>query len=57
VPLTCSECEVEADECARGWLAYLVDLPDDEDEVELIAFCPMCAAREFGRGVRRVGGG
>jgi hypothetical protein len=34
---------------ARGWLAYLVDLDDDDEDAELIFFCPACAAREFRR--------
>jgi hypothetical protein len=45
--LFCAECERCADSEARGWRAYLVDA-DDYDEDEVLLFCPVCSAREFG---------
>jgi hypothetical protein len=42
------QCGCESQGNARGWLAFLVDLDDDEDEPELTYFCPTCSAREFG---------
>jgi hypothetical protein len=33
---------------AAGWVAVLVDLPDEPDEPEVIVYCSTCAAREFG---------
>jgi hypothetical protein len=40
---------VEAREQAKGWTAFLVDLPDDpDDEPEVVIFCPPCAANELG---------
>ena len=47
--LVCAECEREAHESARGWLAFLVDLADDEEEPEVVIFCSACRAREFSR--------
>ena len=47
--LVCAECEREAHESARGWLAFLVDLADDEEEPEVVIFCSACGAREFSR--------
>jgi hypothetical protein len=45
--LVCAECECDADDKARGWVAYLVDLDDDDDEPKVITFCPTCAASEL----------
>jgi hypothetical protein len=45
----CEECRQEARDGAAGWVAILVDVPDDPDEPEVAVFCPSCAAREFGR--------
>jgi hypothetical protein len=45
--IRCAECGAESDELAAGWRAYLAgDFDDEEDEVLL--FCPECARREFG---------
>jgi len=33
---------------AAGWVAFRVDLPD-EPPAEVIVYCPVCAAREFGQ--------
>jgi hypothetical protein len=40
------ECEVAAEGTADGWLAVLVDLPDDSDPAEVL-ICPACAAWKF----------
>ena len=45
--MRCEECEVEAEEDARGWEAHLADLDDDDGEDELLFYCPVCAEREF----------
>jgi len=39
-PLVCIECGSESSSAERGWRAYILD-------VELIIYCPGCAAREF----------
>ena len=46
--LVCVECRRRADPQARGWQAHLVGSDADEDEDEVVYFCPACAAREFG---------
>jgi hypothetical protein len=47
--LVCAECNRSADATARGWKAYLAGGLDDEDEaVEVVCLCPICAEREFG---------
>ena len=49
--LECVECRKRPSyEDAAGWQAYLVGDPDveDEDEDEIVAYCPDCARREFG---------
>jgi hypothetical protein len=43
------ECGREAEGRARGWVAYRVDLPDNENEAAAIVFCPGCAVADFGR--------
>src|SRR5829696_1558054 len=45
----CAQCDERADRDARDWLAYLVDLPDEDEEPEVIFFCPRCTAAELGR--------
>lgn len=45
--IRCVECGPESEELAAGWRGYLGgDFNDDEDEVLL--YCPECARREFG---------
>ena len=45
--MRCAECRCDNDR-AEGWIAVLVRDPDDEAaSTEVIAFCPVCAAREF----------
>jgi hypothetical protein len=46
--LVCSECRRPADPEARGWQAHLVARDDNEEEDEVVFFCPECATREFG---------
>ena len=46
--LVCVECRRRADPQARGWQAHLVESDDNDDNDELVFFCPACAAREFG---------
>jgi hypothetical protein len=46
--LWCAECLLLADERAYGWRLLRVDVPADDDEPQLAAFCPDCAEREFG---------
>jgi hypothetical protein len=50
--MRCVECgrESEVEAHAIGWIAFRVDLPDDDDPPEVIVYCPDCAAREFGSG-------
>jgi hypothetical protein len=45
--IRCAECGTESDELAAGWRAYLAGDFDDEED-ELLLFCPECARREFG---------
>ena len=47
--MRCEECghEPNVEAHAAGWVAYRVDLADDPP-VEVVVFCPRCAAREFG---------
>jgi hypothetical protein len=47
VALECVECGMRST-CARGWRAFRVDLPDDDEEPVLTFYCPDCWAREFG---------
>lgn len=46
--LRCTECgrDLDVEAHATGWLAFRVDLPD-EPPVEIVVYCPDCAAREF----------
>jgi hypothetical protein len=50
------ECLQLADNEARGWRLLRVDVPGEDDEPLLAAYCMECAEREFGtlpRDVRR----
>jgi hypothetical protein len=44
----CVECGATADADATGWRAYLVDLKDEGEPLEVVVFCASCAAVEFG---------
>jgi hypothetical protein len=35
-----------ADDDALGWRAYLVDMRDKGEPLEVVVLCPDCAARE-----------
>lgn len=43
--LVCAECGAVAPSGAEGWRLYRIDAEDEEPE--LAAYCPECAAREF----------
>ena len=45
--LRCVECGAESNELAAGWRAYLTDELDEDEEAEMLMFCPGCARREF----------
>jgi hypothetical protein len=47
-----AECLLMADDEARGWRLLRLDVPGEDGEPQLAAFCPICAAKEFG--VRRL---
>jgi hypothetical protein len=50
--MRCAECGCYS-ERASGWIALLGRDPDhDEAPREVIAFCPACAAFEFGMAVK-----
>lgn len=52
--LVCSECGRRADtDAARGWQGHLVEDDEDDGTEEVVFFCPLCAAREFGDRVAR----
>jgi hypothetical protein len=45
----CSECGRQSTASERGWHAYVVDDPDDDEAPpELVVYCPVCAEREVG---------
>jgi hypothetical protein len=45
--MTCAECRCYS-HTAAGWIALLSRDPDEDDAPdEVVAFCPVCAAREF----------
>lgn len=46
--LWCAECLLLADDEARGWRLLRVDVPGEDDEPILAAYCAYCAEREFG---------
>ena len=45
--MRCLECGCRADD-GKGWRAYLVDDPNDDEEPYVVVYCPACAQREFG---------
>jgi hypothetical protein len=45
--LYCCECGCPSAASASGWRCYIVDI-DDDGRDEVVLFCPVCAAREFG---------
>jgi hypothetical protein len=48
IELWCQECLLLSDYEARGWRLLRVDVPDEDEEPILAAYCPYCAEREFG---------
>jgi hypothetical protein len=46
--MLCWECLSVADERAKGWRAYRVDVPGEDPEPIIVFYCPGCAEREFG---------
>jgi hypothetical protein len=56
VGLWCQECLLLADYQGRAWRLIRVDVPGEDDEPLLVAYCPDCAEREFGLS-RRMGSG
>jgi hypothetical protein len=44
--LTCVECSCISDE-GEGWLAFLAQVPDDDDGPDVATYCPPCADREI----------
>jgi hypothetical protein len=54
--LWCQECLLLADDEAREWRLLRVDVPGEDEEPILAAYCPVCAEREFGL-VRRIDSG
>jgi hypothetical protein len=40
----------DPEEGARGWQAYIVDDPRDDEPAYVVAYCVDCGAREFGPG-------
>jgi hypothetical protein len=44
VGLLCEECGVLTIEHAQGWRALLTD----DEPLEVVSFCPVCAERELG---------
>ena len=51
--LCSDECLLLADDEARGWRMLRVDVPGEDPEPQLAAFCPACAEREFGTSARK----
>jgi hypothetical protein len=50
--LRCEECWCVSDS-ARGWFAFVADLPDDEDPPEVATYCPPCAEKHFDAKLRQ----
>jgi hypothetical protein len=50
--IRCAECGTKSNELATGWRAYLVgDFDEEENEEEVLVFCPECASRGTGSGL------
>ena len=45
--IRCADCGAESDELATGWRAYRAGDLDEEEQEEVLMFCPDCARREF----------
>jgi hypothetical protein len=46
--LACVECVRISSATARGWRAYRIDDPAEDEEPALAFYCPVCARAEFG---------
>ena len=46
--LACVECPRVSSVTARGWRAYRIDEPEEDELPALAFYCPACAEREFG---------
>ena len=47
--LECVECHKRLSYEDADWQAYIAGDPDnDDDDVEIVIYCPACARREFG---------
>jgi hypothetical protein len=46
--LACMECPRVSSATARGWRAYRIDDPEEDDPPALGFYCPACVEREFG---------
>jgi hypothetical protein len=49
--LRCQECQCVTED-ARDWIALLVD-DEEESEASVVAYCPVCPARELFRPRKR----
>jgi hypothetical protein len=48
VRLWCVECCRPSPTDAKGWRFLRVDVPEEDEEPILAAYCPYCAERELG---------
>lgn len=46
--LACVECPRVSSVTARGWKAYRIDAPLEDEPPALAFYCPVCAYIEFG---------
>ena len=46
--LSCQECLLFADDKARGWRLVRIDVPGEDEQPTLAAYCPECGERELG---------
>jgi hypothetical protein len=46
--LWCQECGRPSSPEAKGWRLLRTDVPEEDDEPALRAYCPVCAYVEFG---------
>lgn len=52
VRLWCQECGRPSSPEAKGWRLYRTDVPEEDDELTLAAYCAVCAYVEFGTSSR-----
>ena len=45
--MRCEEYTVEARGAAAGWHGFRADLPDEDDQPQLVFYYPLCSLREF----------